>query len=354
LSPLSFEAWPDPGHALHSLPLVTLHLTERCNSRCVSCDYWRHGRDDMTLASVSRLLPELLALQTQTVLISGGEPLLHPEWPQIAELLRERGMSLWLVTSGLSLAKHASRAAALFDAITVSLDGTTPAMYAAIRGLNAFDKVCEGIRRTVLEGARVSIRVTLQRMNYRALPGFVDLAKSLGAAEISFLAADVANAVAFGRTGNFRDDSSTRGLSLQPADLPEFAAIVGAMERTHAADFRSGLIAESPRKLRRLHDYFAAVCGLGEFPPTHCNAPEFSAVIGATGRVSPCFFINGPSSTTSAHGLQDDLNAAAMIDLRSDIRAGRRPECATCVCSLWRDPHELSGFRLERASHAAV
>jgi len=338
---------------LHSLPLATLHLTERCNSRCVSCDYWRHGRDDMTLSSIRRLLPELLGLQTQTVLISGGEPLLHPEWPQIAELLRDRGMSLWLVTSGLSLAKHASRAAALFDAITVSLDGTTPAMYAAIRGLNAFDKVCEGIRRVVHEGVRASIRVTVQRMNYGALPKFVDLAKTLGAAEISFLAADVANAVAFGRDSNFRDDVAT-GLSLQPADLPEFAAILHTMERTHAADFDSGLIAESPRKLRRLHDYFAAVCGLGAFPPTRCNAPEFSAVIGATGRVSPCFFINGPLPTTSVHGLQDDLNAAAMIDLRRKIRAGCRPECTTCVCSLWRDPQELSAFRPERASHAAV
>lgn len=353
MPPLSFEVGPDPGHELHSLPLVTLHLTDRCNSRCVSCDYWRHGRDDMTLASVTRLLPELLALQTHTVLISGGEPLLHPQWPQIAQLLRDRGMSLWLVTSGLSLAKHASRAAALFDAITVSLDGATPAMYAAIRGLNAFDKVCEGIRRVVLEGASVSIRVTVQRMNYRALPGFVDLAKTLGAAEISFLAADVANTVAFGRDSSFRDDSPTN-LSLQPADLPEFAAVLGAMEQTHAADFRSGLIAESPRKLRRLYDYFAAVCGLCAFPPTRCNAPEFSAVVGATGRVSPCFFINGPAPTAAVQGLRDDLNAAAMIDLRRDIRAGRRPECSTCVCSLWRNPRELSAFRLERASHAAV
>ena len=41
--------------ALRSLPLATLYLTERCNSRCVTCDYWRHGRVDMTLESVSRL-----------------------------------------------------------------------------------------------------------------------------------------------------------------------------------------------------------------------------------------------------------------------------------------------------------
>src|SRR5690606_8760317 len=106
---------------LRSVPLITLHLTERCNSRCVSCDYWRHGREDLTLESVSRLLPSLHELGTRAVLISGGEPLLHAQWMQIAQLLREQGLQLWLLTSGLSLAKHAARAAELFQSITVSL-----------------------------------------------------------------------------------------------------------------------------------------------------------------------------------------------------------------------------------------
>ena len=79
-----FEAVRRAG-MMHGLPLVTLYLTERCNSRCVTCDYWRHGRRDVTLESVTRLLPELEALGTRTALISGGEPLLNPEWPQIAE-----------------------------------------------------------------------------------------------------------------------------------------------------------------------------------------------------------------------------------------------------------------------------
>ncbi len=68
-----------------NLPLVTLYVTERCNSRCVTCDYWRHGRDDMDLAAVTRLLPSLGAAGTQMVLLSGGEPLLNPEWAAIAE-----------------------------------------------------------------------------------------------------------------------------------------------------------------------------------------------------------------------------------------------------------------------------
>ena len=44
---------------LERLPLVTLHLSERCNSRCATCDYWRHGRADMDLTAVARLVPSL-------------------------------------------------------------------------------------------------------------------------------------------------------------------------------------------------------------------------------------------------------------------------------------------------------
>ena len=114
----------------------------------------------MTLDSVTRLLPSLLKLQTRMVLISGGEPLINPEWAEIAQLLGGNGLRLWLLTSGLSLVKHARRAAQLFDAITVSLDGTDPETYAAIRGLDAFHKVCEGIQAVAALGSRPGIRKT--------------------------------------------------------------------------------------------------------------------------------------------------------------------------------------------------
>jgi radical SAM protein with 4Fe4S-binding SPASM domain len=77
---------------------------------------------------------------------------------------------------------------------------------------------------------------------------------------------------------------------------------------------------------------------LGPYPPVRCNAPEFSAVIGATGRVQPCFFISGPPHTLVRRDFGQVLNDDAMVTLRKDIREGRRAECATCVCSMWRDP----------------
>ena len=337
--------------SLSRLPLLTLYLTDRCNSRCVTCDYWRHGRNDMDLATVTRLLPSLTALGTQTVLLSGGEPLLNPEWAAIAHCLRRNGLKVWLLTSGLALAKHARLAAERFDAITVSLDGTDPQTYAAIRGLDAFDKVCEGIRAAAAHGMPPSIRVTVQRANYLQLPAFVGLAKRLGARQVSFLAVDVANSHAFGRTNHTISD-----LALRPEELRPFERTLDSMEQDHVEDFARGFIAENPQKLRRILHYFAAVRGTGPYPQVRCNAPEFSAVIGATGRVQPCFFIAGPSDAQIRHSdipmdhgsqpkggappsadLAATLNLNSMSTLRHAIRQGQRAECKTCVCSLWRD-----------------
>jgi hypothetical protein len=70
---------------LQRLPLITLYLTERCNSRCVTCDYWRHGRADMNLESVTQLLPCLVQLQTQVT-----NPALRPqELPELELIFRD-------------------------------------------------------------------------------------------------------------------------------------------------------------------------------------------------------------------------------------------------------------------------
>jgi radical SAM protein with 4Fe4S-binding SPASM domain len=286
----------------------------------------------MSLELVAALLPQLRALQTQVVLISGGEPLLHPQALQIAQLLQEHGLKLWLLSSGLSLAKHASAVASHFERVTVSLDGTNPATYAAIRGLDAFDRVCEGIR-SLTASKVVGLRVTLQRRNYRELLEFVGLGQRLGVHEVSFLAVDVANPHAFARQDDYRSD-----LALQEQDLPEFAALLEQLEQNHAAAFRSGFIAESPQKLRQIHRYFAAVCGQGDFPAVRCNAPQFSAVVSADGRVQPCFFIPGPPGARVRHSLAEILNAPDMLELRGAIQAQQRSECRTCVCSMWRNP----------------
>ncbi len=100
-------------------------------------------------------------------------------------------------------------------------------------------------------GLPASVRVTLQRANFRQLPAFVDLAKAIGARQVSFLAVDIASSGAFGRTGTFSD-----AMALHDEDVPALLTIIDAMEQNYAADFESGFIAESPQKLRRNRSVF--------------------------------------------------------------------------------------------------
>lgn len=337
---------------MNRLRLVTLYLSERCNSRCTTCDYWRTGQRDLSLAAARRLLPALRQLQTETVVLSGGEPLLNPEWPEIASLLKDSGLKLWLLTSGLSLAKHSMRVTQLFDAVTVSLDGTCAETYQTIRGLDAFDAVCSGIRAISTLGLPPGLRVTVQRANYRELTSFVDLGHALGARDVSFLAVDVANLHAFGRDAEPQSSEA----ALTQEDLPALERCIEQLEQGYARDFASGFIAESPQKLRRMRGYFAAVRGLQGFNRPRCNAPEFSAVIDASLRVRPCFFIDGPQSARldAAQSLDAVLDAPEMRALRQSIARGERPECTACVCPLYREPAEMRASLIPaRAASAA-
>ena len=81
--------------------------------------------------------------------------------------LLRAGLKLWLLTSGLSLAKHARAVAPLFDSVTVSLDGTDAPTYQAIRGLDAFERM-RWHRAAAAAGTPVTLRVTLQRANFRS------------------------------------------------------------------------------------------------------------------------------------------------------------------------------------------
>jgi hypothetical protein len=144
-------------------------------------------------------------------------------------------------------------------------------------------------------------------------------------------------------TTRYDEDDFTRGLALAPGDVTEIERQQFALERDHAAEFRSGFIAEPPARLRRLRDYFAALNGDGEFPPVRCNAPEFSAVVNVDGGLAPCFFI--PGGTLAGQGIAAALASAPMVALRGSIRAGQRPECRRCVCSMYREPTELAAPR---------
>jgi MoaA/NifB/PqqE/SkfB family radical SAM enzyme len=144
---------------------------------------------------------------------------------------------------------------------------------------------------------------------------------------ISFLAADLSSG-AFGR--EHPDDVSR--LALDRDEVVEFADLVEKTVADRDNDFASGFIAESPERLRRLPQYYAALNGMSRFPDVRCNAPYVSAVIEADGKVRPCFFHDAigsvrESSFTSI--VRQNLPA-----FRSVLSIPVNPVCQRCVCSI--------------------
>ena len=92
--------------------------------------------------------------------------------------------------------------------------------------------------------------------------------------------------------------------------------------------------------LRRIHDYYAALAGLGAFPAVRCNAPWVSAVLEPGGQLRPCFFHAAYPSPADA-SFEDTLNAPAALAFRGALDVSTNETCQRCVCSLslplWAD-----------------
>jgi MoaA/NifB/PqqE/SkfB family radical SAM enzyme len=351
------------GDHLYTLPLLVLYLTDGCNSKCVTCDIWRNPRRNMPLPLVDSLAAECEKLQTRWVLLSGGEAMQHPDWPAIAQKFRATGARVMLLTNGLLLRKQAAEVIASVDEVIVSLDAGNAATYEAIRGVDGFDLILEGIRAVRAGGIPVATRTTVQRGNFRQLPQIIDAALDAGVSTVSFLAVDVSNPFAFGQREHLHSAAvplehiraqheanrlisliETPSTALMPDDVRELDALLTQMEHDYAAEFADGRIAEAPEKLRRiLVNYFRALHGAAdEYEPPRCNAPHFSTVVQVDGTLQPCYFLPayGRLKPDGAR-LPAALNTPEAKTLRQAYRTGQRRECDRCVCPLYKGARNL-------------
>lgn len=161
---------------------VQIHLTNKCNLRCVHC-YMDSGHPDPHEAGADHWRRLLSLLQHRYgnlfVSFSGGEPLVaRALWPAL-EHAREVGADTAIITNGVRLdSTTIARLDLLIDYCAISLDGLSSETHDRIRGTGAFAKTYRNLMALESASFRKVLNITLMRTNVseivERLPGFLD------------------------------------------------------------------------------------------------------------------------------------------------------------------------------------
>ncbi|MEP7379863.1 MAG: GTP 3',8-cyclase MoaA [Chloroflexota bacterium] len=162
------------GRPLHDL---RISVTDRCNFRCTYCmprevygrDYEFLAREQLlTFEEIVRLARVFAGLGVRKVRLTGGEPLLRRDLPDLVRMLAEvPGIDdLTLTTNGSLLARHAqSLAEAGLDRVSVSLDSLDDATFGRMNDV-AFpvQTVLDGITAAAAAGlAPIKVNMVVRR-----------------------------------------------------------------------------------------------------------------------------------------------------------------------------------------------
>ena len=134
-------------------------------------------------------IEEGLPLGLRSIKSTGGEPLLHPDFIRIVDLIKEKGLGLTIETNGTLMTEslaHYLKEKSTLGHISVSLDGACAATHDPFRGVKgSFDKAVQGIRYLAEVGFRPQVIMSLHTGNVEEIESLVHLAESLGAGSVN-------------------------------------------------------------------------------------------------------------------------------------------------------------------------
>lgn len=169
---------------------LRVSVTDRCNFRCTYCMPaeglpWLAGEDTLTAVEIERLTRLLVRLGVREVKLTGGEPTIRPELPEIVRRIRGLGLEIdiSITTNGYLLDRLACplREAGL-DRITVSCDSLLRHRFAEMTRRDALERVMRGLRAAEIAGfSPIKVNcVVIRGSNEDEAVDFARLARATG------------------------------------------------------------------------------------------------------------------------------------------------------------------------------
>lgn len=285
-------------------PLLSayLHVTHHCNLNCIGCYSAvdaRNTRQDLTLDELRRVIDALAEAGCKHLVISGGEPFLRSDLPEILAYVRERGIdSVDVLTNGTAVtAEKLAAIAPYVSRVSVSFDGPSAEAAPVIRREPLFDRLVAAVNLVREAGIQPHIIPTAHGGNIDHLGEYMALAESLGA------------------TMNFSLLSAPAGNEELRAVIPDDEALERLAQMTLAMG-KNGvpMLADTP-----VSTSLTTTCG--------CGAGCGMVSVSADGEVFPCHMLH--DEAFSLGSLVDDPDCLAKRHAPAP-RVQELPGCADC------------------------
>ena len=197
---------------------ASIELTMRCNLHCGHC-YCPPGdrQSELTTSELIQLFDRMAEMGTLFLLMTGGDPLLRKDFPELYRHAKELGLLVTIFTNGTLID---DRIAALFEElppylVEISLYGLTRQVYERVVAVSgSFDRCLAGIHRVLAGGHPLALKCPVTRDNSHEIGGIAQLAADLG---VDFRYDPVILATMEGRT-------EPHALRLDPEEIVAFEA----------------------------------------------------------------------------------------------------------------------------------
>nr|WP_295405151.1 radical SAM protein [uncultured Thiocystis sp.] len=257
-------------------------VNERCNAKCLYCDYWRLKEyNEMSIDEWKRALLSIKDfVGNYSISFSGGEPFIKVGFMDLLLWCAENNISSGVTTNGSALTlRNAEKvvAARPFN-VNVSVDAPIAEVHDYLRGSpGLFDRLSAGIRNLVQERERqgakfpIIIKPTVNAKNFRYLPEMVDWTKKIGASCV------------YPQPMNKWTQETTDDLWIEERDLPELENVIDHLVEMAGS---GEPILTPPKILKLIPDHFREKKAPRDTLPCRVGARNF--FIRPTGSVELC------------------------------------------------------------------
>jgi radical SAM protein with 4Fe4S-binding SPASM domain len=280
---------------------VSFELTHRCNFRCVHCylgdqeAIHKHRHRELDTDTVIRLLDEMVEAGTLFLNLTGGDPMLRPDFAEIYQYAVQAGLLVTVFCNGSLLTDEIVSIFVKYPprVVEVTVYGATPVTFEAVTQKSGSFAACmEGIERLREAKVRLRLKTIVLTLNVHEFQGIRRLVEDMG---LQFRhGCSVIPALP-----NEDNDGGTNvvGFKNTLQDTLQFRL---ASERAAAVDL-------SVRKLRQKLREFALDIGGEQLSNKlyHCGAGRASCHLTPYGKMQPCIQTSQPSGDiTGREGFQ--------------------------------------------------